>query len=313
MATLEGDAAALDLGLSGKEYRELAGQVDYIHHLAQVTHMGADRRIAESVNIAAMREVIELGRVCEGVRCMAVHSSAMVSGNRTGLVLEQELSAGQSFRTPVEETLAVAERMARAAMKEMPIAVIRPTQIIGDSATGEVERLDGLYLLILLIVSSPQEFPVILPTRGDVPLHVVPVDYVVRAAAHIIRHPGAVGRTFHLADPNPLSVRRVFELVARSGGKTLPGSFIPANLARALLSATGVSLVSKSPRALLDLIATSVRYDTAATDEVLEDSGITCPPFESYVDGVVAYVKRRVEERRERGSGDAEAESDAQG
>jgi thioester reductase-like protein len=308
---LEGDVSAIDMGLSGPEHRQLAGRVQRIHHAAQVTHVGADRRIAETVNIGATREVIELGLACERLDSILVYSSASVSGNRTGTVLEEELNVGQSFRSPVEETLAIAEQMARAARSALPVTVIRPTYVIGDSTTGEVEHFDGLYLLILLIVSSPQEFPLLLPTRGDAPLHVVPIDYVVRAAYHIGRQPAAAGLTFHLADPNPLSVRQVFELVAERGGKALPSGFIPASFARALLSATGASLVSKSTRALLDLIATRVTYSTAQADEMLAGTGITCPPFESYIDEVVAYVKRRVEERRSRGAARPEQPTDA--
>ena len=295
---LEGDAAAMDLGLSGKEYKELAGEVNRIHHVAQVTYPGVDRAMAEEVNIGATREIIELGRACDDLESIVVHSSANVSGNRTGLVLEAELAAGQSFRTPVEQTLARAERFARSWMEELPIAVIRPTQIVGDSRTGEVDRFDGPYLLMLLIISSPQDFPIPLPTRGDAPMHLVPIDYVVQAAYHVGREPSAAGRTYHLADPRPLTVRRVFELVARSGGKRLPSGHIPTNLTKALLSAPGLHLLSKSPRAFVDLIATPVRYDTRNAEELLRGTGLTCPPFESYVDALVAFVKRRVQERR---------------
>jgi thioester reductase-like protein len=308
---IEGDVSAIDMGLSAQEYRQLAGRVQRIHHAAQVTHVGADRRIAETVNIGTTREVIELGLACERLDSILVYSSASVSGNRTGLVLEDELNVGQSFRSPVEETLAIAERMARAAMSALPVTVVRPTYVIGDSTTGEVERFDGLYLLILLIVSTPQDFPLLLPTRGDVPLHVVPIDYVVRAAYQIGRQPAAAGRTFHLADPHSLSVRQVFELVAERGGKALPSAFTPTSFARAVLSATGASLLSKSPRALLDLIATRVTYSTANADEMLRGTGVTCPPFESYIDQVVAYVKRRVEERRSRGTAEPEQPADA--
>jgi thioester reductase-like protein len=305
---IEGDAASMDLGLSGKEYRELAAHIDRIHHVAQVVFPGVDQKMAEAVNIGATREIIELGRLSSHLKSIVAHSSAQVSGNRTGLVLEEELSAGQAFRTPVEETLARAERLLRAAMHDLPIAVVRPTQIVGDSRTGEVDRFNGPYLLILLIVSSPQDFPVLLPTRGDAPLHLVPIDYVVQAARHIGVHPNAMGRTFHLADPRPLSVRRVFELVARSGGKRLPSGFIPKSLTKALLSAPGLNLLSKGPRALLDLIATPVRYDSRNTEEILGGSGVTCPAFESYVDALVAYVKQRIEERRLRAD-DVEAET----
>jgi thioester reductase-like protein len=292
---LDGDPAAIDLGLSGTEYRSLADRVTRIHHAAPVTGPVTDRRVAEAVNVGGMREIIELGRACRALESIVVYSSARVSGSRTGLVLEQELQAGQSFRSPVDQSLALAEKMARDAMGDLPIAVIRPTQIIGDSITGEVERFDGLYLLILLIVSSPQEFPRLLPTRGDVPLHVVPIDYVVRAAHHIGLRPETAGRTFHLVDPSPLRVRRVFELMAERGSKALPKGPIPASLVWTLFGAAGVSLASKSPKVLLDLIATHVSYATENTDRILAGSSITCPPFESYLDHVVDYVKSRMD------------------
>jgi thioester reductase-like protein len=300
LVMLDGDVASIDMGLSGSEYRTLAREVERIHHAAQVTYLAADRRVAEALNVATTREVLELGRACESLAGILVYSSAMVSGSRTGVVLEDELNVGQSFRSSVEETLALGERMARRAMRDLPVVVVRPSQIIGDSATGEVERFDGLYLLILLIVSSPQEFPLILPTRGDVPLHVVPIDYVVRAAHYIGRQPRAIGRTFHLVDPQPLSVRQVFDLVAERGGRMVERGSVPTQLVRALFSTAGVGLVPKSPLALLDLIATQVRYGTQNSQELLLDSGIECPPFETYVDQMIDYVKLRVDERSQR-------------
>ncbi|MEB2311488.1 MAG: SDR family oxidoreductase [Sorangiineae bacterium] len=308
VVVIEGDAAAMDLGLSGKEYRELAAAVERIHHVAQVTYVGVDRKMAEEVNIGATREVIELGKTCTNLRSIVVHSSALVSGNRTGLVLEDELGAGQSFHSPVEETLARAERLLRSQMSELPIAVVRPTQLVGDSRTGEVDRFDGPYLMILLIVSSPQEFPLLLPARGDAPMNLVPIDYVVAAAHRIGKANDAMGRTFHLADPRPLSVRRVFELVARAGGKRLNSAHIPANVTRALLSAPGFHQLSKSPRAFLEVMTTPVRYDARNTEAILSGTSVTCPPFESYVEELVSFVKRRVAERRERSESELEVE-----
>lgn len=293
LVPLDGDAAAMDLGLSGKEYKELAARIDRVHHLAHVTYYGAPRDMAESLNLGGTREVLELGRVCHHLRSLVIHSSAFVSGNRKGLVLEDELNEGQSFHSPVEETLGRAERCARAAMGELPIVVLRPTQIIGDSATGEVDRLGGPYTLIVLILSAPQDMIIPLPTRGDAPMHLVPIDYVVRAARAIGRNGAAIGRTFHLADRRPLTVRRVFEEVARAAGKREPAGFIPSKITRALLSAPGFSKMSKAQRAFVDLISTSVRYDTSHSQEVLAETGINCPPFESYVDQLVAYVRAR--------------------
>jgi thioester reductase-like protein len=210
------------------------------------------------------------------------------------------LNAGQSFRSPAEETLARSELLARSFMDKLPIAIVRPTQIIGDSRSGEMDPLDGPYLLVLLIVSSPQDFPLPLPTHREALMNFVPVNYVVSAANHIASRKDSIGRTYHLTDPEPLSVGRVFELLSRSGGRRLPTGFIPTNLTKALLRTPGMQLVAKSPRAFLDLLATQVAYDTSNADEALSGTGLTCPPFEAYVDELVAFVKRRVQERRER-------------
>jgi thioester reductase-like protein len=295
---IEGDAAAMDLGLSGHEFRGLAREVDRIHHVAQVSYLGVDAKTAEHVNVGATREILEFATACADLQCLVFHSTAHVSGDREGRVLEAELQAGQRFRNVVEETKARAEKIVRAEMDRLPIAIVRPSIIVGDSSTGEVDRFDGPYLLILLIVTSPPDFALPLPGRGDAPLNLVPIDHVVRAAHAIGRHPGAIGKTFHLVDPAPLSARGVFELVARAGGRRLPRGFIPANLTKALLRTPGLERFAKSPRALLETLGTDVHYDHTNTDALLAPTPIRCPPFASYAERIVEYVKLRLREKR---------------
>lgn len=305
---LEGDAAAIDLGLSGKELASLTPKIDVIHHLAQISYMGADEKLARTVNVGGAREILEIGALCPKLRALVYHSTAQVSGSRTGLVLEDDLDRGQSFRNPVEETFARGERIMRSRMNKLPITIVRPTTVVGDSKTGEVDRFDGPYFLILLIVTSPPDIPLPLPGRGDAILHLVPVDYYVRAARAIGRDSRAIGRTFHIGDPAALTARRVFELVASAGGRQRPRGFIPANLTKALLRTPGLDRVAKSPRAFLDALATPVTYSFTHTTELLADTDIRCPPFESYVDGLVEYVQVRLREKRarEREAGEVE-------
>lgn len=304
---LQGDAASMDLGLSGLEFKRLASEVDCIHHAAQVTYFGVDERTAEAVNVRATREALELARAAAHLRAFVHHSTAYVSGDRRGLVLESELDRGQRPRNVVEGTKLKAEKIVRNAARDVPIIVLRPTTVIGDSQTGEVDRLDGPYLLVLLILTSPAEIAIPLPTHGEALLHLVPVDYVATASVTIGRDPRAVGQTFHLIDPSPLTVRRTFELVARAAGRRLPRGFIPANLTKALLRTPGLERFVKSPRAFLEQLVTPVQYSARNTEAILAGTGIHAPPFETYVDMLVAHVRERVlEERRRR----AEAEID---
>jgi thioester reductase-like protein len=305
---LEGDAAAMDLGLSGAEFRQLAREIERIHHLAHASYLGVDRRTAEALNVAGTGEVLEFARACASLECLVHHSTALVAGDRRGVVYEDELECGQGFRTVIEETRLRAEVVARRAMGGVPVAVVRPATIVGDSGTGEIDRLDGLYLLVLLIIAAPAEIAIPLPGRGDVPLNIVPVDFVIRAAHAIGRDRRAPGRTFHLADPRPLSARRVFELVARAAGRPAARGHIPSNLAKALLRTPGIERFVRSPRAFVEQLMTPVRYDTRNADQALAGTGIECPPFESYVDALVTAVQDRLRERRERQA--AEAETD---
>lgn len=307
---LEGDVTAMDLGLSGAEIRQLAREVDRIHHVAHASYVGLDRKAAASLNVTGTAEVIELARACGSLSCLVHHSTAMVAGDRRGVVYEDELDSGQGFRSVIEETRMRAEVAARRAMREVPIAVVRPTILVGDSTTGEVERLDGLYVLVLLIIAAPAELAIPLPGRGDAPLNVVPMDFVVRAAHAIGRSRGAAGRTFHLADPHPLSARRVLELIARASGRRAARGHIPSNLAKALLRAPGVDRLVRSPRAFLEQLMTPVRYDTRNTEQILAGSGVSCPPFDAYVDTLVHAVEELLRERKERREAEAEAEGE---
>jgi len=74
---------------------------------------------------------------------------------------------------------------------------------------------------------------------------------------------------------------------------------IPTPVTKALLRTLGLDRITKSPRALLEMLAADVRYDSSGADELLPSLGIeACPPFETYVDALVEYVQDRVRRRR---------------
>jgi nucleoside-diphosphate-sugar epimerase len=300
LVIVDGDPSAMDLGLSGAEFRQLTGEVDRIHHIAHVDAGSVERHAAHAVNVVGANEILEFGRAASSLECLVFHSTAHVSGDRTGVVYEDDLASGQAFRSDVEETRMAAESLARRAMREVPVAVVRPTTLVGDFDPLEDERLDGLYLLALLIVATPAEIAIPFPGKGDSPLNIVPIDFVVQAAHAIGRIRGAAGRTFHLADPHPLAARRVAELVARASGKRTARSHIPSNLAKALLRTPGIERFVRSPRAFVEQLTTAVRYDTRNTDVMLRGSGIACPPFETYVGDLVGAVQEHLQVRQRR-------------
>lgn len=300
LVLVDGDPTAMDLGLSGAEFRKLTREVDRIHHLAHVSIGAVDRKRAYAANVVGAAEILEFARAVSSLECLVFHSTAHVSGDRTGVVYEDDLASGQSFKSEVEETRMQAEALVRRAMREVPIAVVRPTTIVGDFDPNDDDRLDGLYLLVLLIVATPADIAIPFPGKGDTPLNIVPIDFVVRAAHAIGRAPGAPGHTFHLADPRPLAAQRVAEVVARASGKRASRSHIPSNLARALLRTPGIERFVRSPRAFVEQLTTPVRYDTRNADRILRITGVDCPPFETYAGDLVATVQEHLNLRQRR-------------
>src|SRR5262249_61233896 len=105
-------------------------------------------------------------------------------GDRKGTFYEDDLETGQRFRNAYERTKYEAERMVRAAMRQLPITVVRPSIIVGDSKTGEIDKLDGPYYLLVVIATNASGVRLPLLGKSDAPLHRGPIDSVVEPAWH---------------------------------------------------------------------------------------------------------------------------------
>ncbi|HEY1546373.1 MAG TPA: dephospho-CoA kinase [Kofleriaceae bacterium] len=287
---LVGDVCDMDLGLSSAEYHALSREVTWLHHLAGIYFMGVDADTARKVNVGGTRNVLELARDASRLERVVHWSTAMVSGKRGGTVYEDDLDAGQKFHNGYERTKYEAEELVRAAMRQLPITVMRPSVIVGDSATGEIDKLDGPYYLMVLIATNASGMSLPILGRGDAPLHLVPIDYVVEAAWHAARSAGSGGKTFHLVDPNPQSARAVFEGVAAHANTAIPRGSIPRPLARAVLRTPGLARLGRGPLAFLDLLDHDVHYDQRNTAQALAGTTVRCPALTDYLPALVDHV-----------------------
>jgi thioester reductase-like protein len=286
-----GDTRSIDLGLSGEELGQLTERVEAIHHCACVTDPAATKEEAAG-NTKSVAEILEFAENAPRLRRLVFWSSATVSGNREGFVRETELTDQMGFRNPAEESLYRAELMLRESADELPIVILRPALMVGDSMTGETEDLGGLYLLIRFLLSAPEDYRIPTPSRTGVRISTVPVDYAVKAGVKIAEDERAVGRTFHIVDPKPVTVHHALQLFAEATGRPAPREHDPLNLATALMRAPGLQRFTNTTRAFLDHLKTDVIYDDRNTREVLAGTGISCPDLASYVDVMVARAQQ---------------------
>ena len=295
---LVGDVVDMDLGLSGDEYRTLIDEVTDVFHLAAIYYLGVREDQARRVNVDGTRRVLELCREMKHLRRLDYMSTAYVCGDRVGVIAEDELDMGQHFRNAYEETKYEAEVMVRDAMQTLPVSVYRPSIVVGDSKTGEIDRFDGPYYVGILLVASPLAVPLPLPGNGVAPLNVVPVDFVVEAMLTLNEDPRAEGRTFHLVDPNPMSSRRVYELIAEKAGKRLPRMTVSYRFADALMRLPFLERLIRQQRQAVGYVNHLAIFNSTNTLEILDGTGVRCPPLKSYLDRLMAYVQDYYRARR---------------
>ena len=296
---LEGDVAQMHLGLSGPEYKRLAAEVTRVWHLAAISYLGAEADLVRRVNVEGTRHVLELCRAAPGLQRLNHFSTAYVSGDRVGVILEDELEMGQRFGNEYEESKYRAEVLVRAAMRELPVTVYRPAIVVGDSRTGEIDRFEGPYYLAILLVTSPVGVPLPLPGDGVAPLNVAPVDFVVEAALSISGNPAAVGKTVHVVDPSPLSARKVYQLIAERVNRRLPPVTLPHRAVEALLSLPLLERLYRPQRASIALVNHLALYNCRNMLSLLDGTGTQCPPITSYLDRLIEFVRAEFDRRRQ--------------
>jgi thioester reductase-like protein len=296
---VEGDVEQMHLGLSGAEFKALAREVTEIWHLAARTFLAASRSELRRVNVEGTRNVLDLAGAARRLRRLNHFSTAYVSGDRVGVILEDELAVGQRFHNPYEETKFQAELLVRRAQADLPATIYRPSIVVGDSRTGEIDRFEGPYAFAILLVASPLSVPLPLPGDAVAPLNVVPVDFVVDAALAIGEDPAGAGRTVHLVDPSPLSARRVYEMIAARAGKKLPAVSVPARVLQALLQLPVLERLTRAHRPAIEYVNHLAIYNCRNLLELLDGTGIQCPPITSYLDRLIEFVQATYARRRE--------------
>ncbi len=296
---LAGDILDLHLGLSGAEYRDLVGRLTQIFHLAAISYLGVDSATMARVNVEGTRNMLEVARDARVLKRMNHFSTCFVAGDRVGVISEDELDVGQRFHNPYEQTKFEAEKIVRGAMAGMPVTIYRPAVVIGDSQTGEIDRFEGPYYLAIKLAVSPLHVPLPLPPNADFPLNVVPVDFVVEATYVLAHDARAMGRTFHLVDPSPMSSRRLYEILAERTQRKVRRINVPAKTTGALMRLPGLERLLRGPRTTLEYGNQMVFYRCANALELLDGTGVRCPPPSDYLDTLIRFVRESANRRRD--------------
>jgi len=289
-ALVEGDITLENLGIDEKDLAAVQAETTDVYHLAAVYDLSVEKDLAFRVNVEGTRNVNDFVVNIKNLHRYNYISTCYVAGKRTGEILETELEHGAGFRNFYEETKYLAELEVERLKEKIPVTVYRPSVVVGDSETGETAKYDGIYSLINYLRKAPNLLRIVNVGNSAVKLNLVPVDFVVEAISTLARDPLALGKTIQLADPEPLTTRELFNSIARWMGGRQSRVTIPAALVQTSLMLPLAPRISDLPHAAVPYFFLKQTYDTSESTALLSPHGVSCPPFNSYVDKIVDFA-----------------------
>jgi thioester reductase-like protein/NADP-dependent 3-hydroxy acid dehydrogenase YdfG len=302
---LVGDLTAADLGLTDDAVAEL-GTVDHVVHCAAIYDITVGEAEQRAANVEGTRAVIDLARRLEAT----LHhvSSIAVAGTYRGEYTEDDFDVAQDLPTPYHQTKFEAELLVRSA-QGLCYRVYRPAVVVGDSRTGEMDKVDGPYYffgVLAKLARLPKFTPMVLPDTGRT--NIVPVDYVVDALVALMHVEDRDGQTFHLTAPKTIGLRGIYRGVAEAAGLPPLRGSLPRWTATPVVRATGRAKVLRNmaatqlgvPAEILDVVDLQPTFATDNTTEALRGTGMSVPEFASYAPKLWRYWAEHLDPDRAR-------------
>ena len=278
-----GELTAPGLGLSRRDFDRLRAEGTGVVHCAASVAWDLPISRARKINVIGTRRVLELAEEIQ--RCgrleRVVHvSTAYVAGRHRGRFAETDLLAGQEFRNTYEQAKAEGEQLVRRFADRLPIAVVRPSIVVGESDTGWTPAFNVIYWPLRAFARGLlRELPALPASQVDI----VPVDYVADVVLHALScgaaHPGVLHA---VAGADALTADRLVELTCRAMGREPPR-----------LVEVGADLAGGGDQAALyaQYFDMQVVFDDERSRAQLGAAGIAAPPLETYFARLIEFAE----------------------
>ena len=255
--------------------------------------------------------MVALANAVGAARLHHVSSIAVAGGKWKGDFTEEMFDEGQELDHPYYATKYEAESIVRDESK-VPWRVYRPGMVIGSSETGEADRIDGPYYAFKIMQRLREALPNWAPLIGPegFALNIVPVDFVARSIDHIGHREGLDGRTFHIVDPNPLSLGDTLNEFARAAHAPefalrfdrRATSMVPSDVTKAMGSLPAIQRIREQllegvniPGPALDYMGNRATFTATESQRALEGSGIAVPPLRTYAWRIWDFWERHLD------------------
>lgn len=305
-----GDLTEPQLGIAAVDSKKLGKKTTHFFHLAAIYDLSADAESQLKVNVQGTRHAVAFAEQI-GAKHFHLFSSIASAGMFEGLFREDMFEEAEGLDHPYFKTKHDSEGIVRRECS-IPWRIYRPAIVVGDSRTGEMDKIDGPYYFFKLIQRMRKMLPSWMPTIGieGGRINVVPVDFVVKAVDHIAHLKGEDGKCFHLVDPTPMRVGDLLNTFARAAHapemtmrvNAALFSFVPRHIRKAMMALSPVRRIRQAvmtdlglPDDMLRFVNYPTRFDCRETTRVLKGTGISVPPLDDYAWRLWDYWERHLD------------------
>jgi thioester reductase-like protein len=294
---VRGDVTRPALGLSRSVRAGLIRTTTHVVHGAATVRFDLEIGAARRINGGGTMAVLEFARDAHrrGHLARLVYvSTAFVGGRHPEPFGEDDLDVGQRFRNTYEQSKFEAEQLVHAAMREVPITIVRPSIVIGDSRSGATSAFNVIYWPLRVFADGLLRFA---PAAPNLPVDVVPVDYVARGTIEALFE-GEADNTYALAAGDRASDAQGIGAIAARAFGVAPPRFVSGPLGRLMLPVMSSAAVvgpwrhfGKAGRQYLPYFRHGSRFDTRHASDLLRPRGIEPPLAAQLLEPVLEFAR----------------------
>ena len=305
-----GNLITAELGVASDEVATLMNKVDHFFHLGAVYSLEADPSVELMTNVDGTRNALCFAQTISAKRFHHM-SSIAAAGLYQGVFREDMFEEAERLEHPYFASKFQAEKIVREECR-LPWRIYRPGIVVGDSKTGEMDKVDGPYYFFKLIQKLRKILPPWLPVIGveGGRINLVPVDFVVSALDHLAHVDGQDGHCFHLTDSDPHRVGDILALFARAAHAPDMGirinaallGLIPRGILDGVLALTPARRLREAimkdlglPDGILQFLNYPTRFDNRDAQRLLDQAGIRVPRIEDYAWRLWDYWERHLD------------------
>ncbi len=259
---------------NGFDLAHLQARITTIIHCAANTRFNLPIDESRTLNVAGTRRLLDFALHCPRLEQFAHLSTLYIAGRRPGLITEAPLHHEYGYFNTYEQSKHEAEELVLTYAGRLPVSVYRLSSVV-----GKPDRRSHFHQVIRLIPWS-SSFPV-LPGQPDVPVDLIPTEWLARAMTFLLSQSFMPGKIRHLcAGPvDSLTVRELIEMAflafeASAGVKAPRPRLAPNSEGKQDAKQTAADRALSALHTFLPHLAIAQPFDPGETGVLLKQNGL---------------------------------------